>query len=70
MGEGNYSFLKVEGETMTAIGGAWTKFMRDSDPDSIESFGGALDAEVKDNPHLIQVSWPMSCMMNQQVNML
>ena len=44
MGEGNYSFLKVEGETMTAIGGAWTKFMRDSDPDSIESFGGALDA--------------------------
>ena len=27
MGEGNYSFLKVEGETMTAIGGAWTKFM-------------------------------------------
>ena len=44
MGEGNYSFMKVEGETMTSIGGAWTKFMRDSDPDSIESFGGALDA--------------------------
>jgi hypothetical protein len=44
MGAGNYSFIKVEGETTTALGGAWTKFMRDSDPDSIESFGGALDA--------------------------
>ncbi|MAJ51557.1 MAG: hypothetical protein CMB82_08085 [Flammeovirgaceae bacterium] len=41
MGAGNYSFIKVEGETTTALGGAWTKVFVG---DSIESFSGALDA--------------------------
>ena len=42
MGAGSYSFVKVEGETTTALGGAWTKVFVG---DSIESFSGALEAD-------------------------